>query len=204
MADSSYNPDLPALHRLAYAQEGLFTARQAHERGFSPQLLAHHARSGRFERMQRGLYRLPDYPVGEHEEIRAAWLAVGAERAVVSHESALVLLGLSDVLPNNVHLLLTREHRGIRAPSGVTLHTTTNAIPEAEVVTVQGIRVSSPAKAIVDAARLGTAPEQIQMAILEALQRGSTTPTQLVEHADRHGGNVAVLVDRTIREGTLA
>jgi hypothetical protein len=36
------------------------------------QLLAHHARTGRFARVRRGLYRLSDYPAGEHEEIRAA------------------------------------------------------------------------------------------------------------------------------------
>jgi predicted transcriptional regulator of viral defense system len=67
--------------------------------------------------VRRGLYRLSDYPSGEHEEIRAAWLTVGMERAIVSHESALVLHGLSDVLPNTVHLLTPREHRGIQPPS---------------------------------------------------------------------------------------
>lgn len=98
MSDVYQKPDLPALHRLAYSQDGLFTTRQAQERGVSAQLLAHHARSGRFQRMRQGLYRLSDYPAGEHDEIRAAWLTVGMERAIVSHESALVLHGLSDVL----------------------------------------------------------------------------------------------------------
>jgi hypothetical protein len=45
---------------------------------------------------------------------------VGMDRAVVSHDSALVLHGLSDVLPNTVHLLVSREDRGVRPPSGVT------------------------------------------------------------------------------------
>lgn len=59
MADAPAYPDSVALHRLAYSQEGLFTARQAQERGYSAQLLAHHARTGRFARVRRGLYRLP-------------------------------------------------------------------------------------------------------------------------------------------------
>src|SRR5664280_1736707 len=84
MSDVDQKPDLPALHRLAYAQDGLFTTRQARERGVSAQLLAHHARSGRFQRMRQGLYRLSDYPSGEHEEIRAAWLTVGTDRAIVA------------------------------------------------------------------------------------------------------------------------
>ena len=200
MADVVPHPDSSALHRLAYSQEGLFTARQAQGRGYSAQLLAHHARTGRFARVQRGLYRLSDYPTGEHEEIRAAWLAVGMERAVVSHESALVLHELSDVLPNTVHLLVSREHRGVRPPAGVTLHTASAAIPDDEITTRNGIRVSTPSRAIIDAASSGTAPEQIQMAIRQALEQGRTTPRQLAAQAERHGGQVAALVRRTIKE----
>jgi len=89
---------------------------------------------------------------------------------VVSHESALVLHGLSDVLPNTVHLLVSREHRGVRAPTGVTLHTATAPIPDGDITTRHGIRVTIPARTIIDAARSGTAPEQIQMAVRQALQ----------------------------------
>ncbi len=204
MSDSTRNPDLSALHRLAYSQEGLFTAQQAQERGFSAQLLAHHTRAGRFARARHGLYRLSDYPTGEHEEIRGAWLTVGMDRAVVSHESALVLHGLSDVLPNTVHLLVSREHRGIRPPAGVTLHTATAAIPDDEITTRHGIRVTTPSRAIIDAAGSGTAPEQIQMATRQALEQGRTTPSQLADQAERHGGQVAALIRRTIEEATAA
>jgi predicted transcriptional regulator of viral defense system len=202
MADVAPHPDSSALYRLAYSQEGLFTAQQAQERGYSAQLLAHHARTGRFARVRRGLYRLGDYPAGEHEEIRAAWLAVGMERAIVSHESSLVLHELSDVLPNTVHLLVSREHRGIRPPAGVTLHTATTAIPDNEIMTRNGMRVSTPSRAILDAASSGTAPEQIQMAIRQALEQGRTTLRQLTGQAERHGGQVAALIRRTIQEAT--
>jgi predicted transcriptional regulator of viral defense system len=204
MPDVVLHPDSSALHRLAYSQEGLFTAQQAQERGYSAQLLAHHARTGRFARVRRGLYRLSDYPTGEYEEIRAAWLTVGMDRAVVSHESALVLHGLSDVLPNTVHLLVSREHRGIRPPAGVTLHTATAAIPDDEITTRNGIHVSTPSRAIADAAGSGTAPEQIQMAIRQALEQGRTTPRQLAGQAERHGGQVAALIRRTTQEATPA
>jgi predicted transcriptional regulator of viral defense system len=98
MADSK-RPNAFGLHRLAYGQDGYFTARQARECGFSAQLLDHHLHSGRYERMRRGLYRLRGYPGSSHEQVRASWLVVGADRAVVSHESALELHELSDVLP---------------------------------------------------------------------------------------------------------
>lgn len=204
MADVVLHPNSSALHRLAYSQEGLFTARQAQERGYSAQLLAHHARTGRFARVRHGLYRLSDYPTGEHEGIRAAWLALGMDRAIVSHESALVLHELSDVLPDTVHLLVSREHRGIRPPAGVTLHTATTPIPDDEITTRNGIRVSTPSRAIADAAGSGTAPEQIQMAIRQALQQGRATPSKLIDQAERHSGQVAALIRRTIQEVTAA
>jgi predicted transcriptional regulator of viral defense system len=189
-------PDAIALNRVSYGQDGYFTSRQARESGFSPQLLAHHVRSGRYEHVRRGLYRLRGYPGSSHEEVRAKWLAVGAERAVVSHESALELHGLSDVLPNTVHLLVDRDDRGIRRLQGVTLHTTTKALEPSEVVSREGIRVTDPVRSILDAAGAGTGPEQIEMAVRQALNEGLITRRSLFAQADRRGGVVANLIRR--------
>jgi len=189
-------PDAVALNRVSYGQDGYFTVRQAREAGFSPQLLAHHVRSGRYEHIRRGLYRLRGYPGSSHEEVRAKWFAVGAERAVVSHESALELHGLSDVLPNTVHLLVDRDDRGIRRLQGVTLHTT-KALEPSEVVIRDGIRVTAPVRSIFDAASAGTAPEQIEMAARQALDEGLVTRRSLLARADQRGGRVAKLIRRS-------
>jgi len=153
-----------------------------------------------YEHVRRGLYRLRDYPGSSHEEVRAKWLAVGAERAVVSHESALDLHDLSDVLPNSVHLLVDRDDRGIRRLQGATLHTTTKALEPSEVVSREGIRVTDPVRSILDAAAAGTAPEQIVMAVRQALHEGLTTRRSLLALADRRGGRVADLVRRAIEK----
>lgn len=129
--------------------------------------------------------------------MRAKWLAVGAERAVVSHESALELHGLSDVLPNTVHLLIDRDDRGIRQLQGVTLHTTTKALVPSEVASREGIRLTDPVRSILDAAGAGTAPEQIELAVRQALNQGLTTPRSLLARADRRGGRVEDLIRRS-------
>ena len=203
MSDASaLQPDAIGLNRVAYGQDGYFTSRQAGEHGFSAQLLAHHVRSGRYERIRRGLYRLRDYPGSPRGEVREKWLAVGAERSVVSHESALELHGLSDVLPNAVHLLVGRDDRGFKPPRGVILHTTTRPLGLAEVVTREGIRTTAPARSIIDAAGAGTAPEQIEMAIEQALDEGLVTPRSLLAQLGRHdGGRVGQLVRRAIGDG---
>lgn len=200
MADDSSKPDAVALHRVAYAQDGYFTVRQAREHGFSPQLLAHHVRSGRYEHIRRGLYRLRDYPGSSHEEVRAAWLAVGSDRAVVSHESALELHGLSDVLPNTVHLLVSRADRGLNSPAGTTLHTTNTQLGHSEVITREGMRVTVPSRSIIDAAAAGTAPEQVEMAVRQALEQGLVTRRSLLARARRRGGRVAELIQMAVRE----
>ena len=53
----------------------------------------------------------------------AAWLPLRGNGAVVSHESALELQNLSDVIPKAVHLTVPRSGRGIRPRAGVRLHT---------------------------------------------------------------------------------
>jgi predicted transcriptional regulator of viral defense system len=200
MSDVSQSPDPVSLHRVAYAQDGYFTVRQAHEHGFSPQLLAHHVRSRRYEHVRRGLYRLWDYPGSSHEEVRAKWLTVGPDRAVVSHESALELHGLSDVLPNKVHLLVNRSDRGLNPPEGTALHTTKTGLGRTEVVIREGMRVTAPARSIIDAASAGTAPEQIEMAVRQALEQGLVTRRSLLASAERRGGRVAQLIRRAVQE----
>jgi len=128
--------------------------------------------------------------------VRVKLLTVGVERAVVSHESALDLHELSDVIPNSLHLLVGRDDRGIKRLQGVTLHTTTKLLEPSEVLSREGIRVTDPERSILDAASAGTAPEQIEMAVRQALHKGLTTRRSLLARADRCGGRVADLIRR--------
>ena len=128
MHDSSRSDDSKPSHarlfELVSEQGGYFTAAQAHACGFSKALLAHHAKSGRFLRVRQGLYRLREFPSSPREDVIAAWLAMGKEVAVVSHESALEILGLSDVVPAVVHITVPRAKRYRSASRGVAIHTT--------------------------------------------------------------------------------
>jgi predicted transcriptional regulator of viral defense system len=191
---SDIYPDPVGLHRRAYSQDGYFTAAQAREFGFSRQLLAHHLRAGRYERARRGLYRLTGFPGSSSEDVRAKWMAVGTDRTLVSHESALELLGLSDVLPNSVHLLVARPDRGVKPPAGVVIHTTSAPWGPEDVTTIDGIRTTSPSRAILDAATAGTAPEQIEMAVRQALAQGLVDIEQLALGAEQRGGRVRDLI----------
>src|SRR5208282_277220 len=198
--DNGSKPNHTRLFELASEQGGYFTAVQARERGFSKALLAHHAKSGHFLRVRQGLYRFHEYPSSPREDVIAAWLATGKEVAVVSHESALDILGLSDVVPEVVHLTVPRARR-YRSPfPGVAIHTTTRRLGKSDVVVREGIRVTAPARSIVDAAQAGTAPEQIVAAVGQALDRGMATKSKLLAVAKARGGRVERLVRQAIQE----
>lgn len=187
-------PDHEGLFDIATEQAGYFTTAQARASGFSSPLITHHAQSGRFVRVARGLYRLRDYPASPREELLAAWLRLAPE-AVVSHESALELLGFSDVIPHKIHLSVSRRRRRLARPSGVVIHTTTRPLDGSDVVVRDGMRLTGPARTIVDVAETGVAPEQVVRAAQQAIDRGMTTPDRLREAARDRGRRVGQLME---------
>jgi len=191
---SATQPDHEALFETASGQAGYFTTSQAVGHGFSSALLTHHARTGRFVHIARGLYRLRDYPSASGEEIVAAWLRQ-APGAVVSHESALDLLGLSDSIADRVHLTVPRQRRRLAAQRGVTVHTTTHPLTDADIIGRHGVRLTAPARTIADVAAAGMAPDQVAAAVRQALTRGLTTPTLLREAARPRGRRVGRSVE---------
>jgi predicted transcriptional regulator of viral defense system len=196
-------PDHTCLFDAASEQHGYFTTEQAHRCGFGWRALHYHAARGRFVRVRRGLYRLRDYPSSPREEVVAAWLAAGPE-AAVSHESALDLLELADVTPDRAHVTVPRSRRGAAPAPGVTLHTTGRPLRRDELTTIEGVRLTSAARAIADAAESGVGPEQIELAVVQALQRGLTTPEELREQAGGRGRRVAELVQNALERAQRA
>jgi predicted transcriptional regulator of viral defense system len=198
-----YMPDVDhdGLYRQAEAQTGYFTAQQAVNAGMDRSTLRHHARpGGRYERVHRGLYRLRHFPSSPYEHVVAAWLPLRDAGAVVSHESALELHDLSDVIPDAVHLSLPRAERGQRRRVGVRLHTLNQPPTKTEIRDLAGLPVTSPERTIVDVLETGAQPEQIEMAIRQALERGLTTPRRLRAAASPRSARVRKFIERRLEE----
>lgn len=164
-------PDWNRLFDFALGQAGLFTTKQAAESGYSPQLLVHYVHIGKVVRIRRGVYRLVHYPLAQDEGLVTVWLW-SEQQGVFSHETALSLHHLSDVLPNKIHLTLPADwkHRRFRVPPGVVLH-------HADVATAErsrpaAIPVTSPLRTLQDCARAQLSPELLHQAISQALDRG--------------------------------
>lgn len=186
------------LFQIASGQMGYFTASQARKVGVSRTLLHHHTKGGKFERVYHGVYRFRDYPSTPREEVTAAWLAVGKDIAVVSHESALDLLDLTDIIPNRIDVMVPRSKRYLRVPDDVTLHTTTQPIDQAATTFREGIRISSAARTIVDVADTGLSEEHVQRAVQEAIHLGMSTSSLLRGEAANRSQRVQAIIERAI------
>ncbi len=198
---STVRPDFEALFATATEQAGYFTAAQARAAGYSWSLLSHHAKHGRFVHVARGLYRLRDYPSSPREDLIAAWLRLAPD-AAISHESALELLDLSDVIPGAIHLSVPRTRRRLARQPGVITHTTTRSFDAGEVITRDGVRLTAPARTIVDVAESGGAPEQVVRAAREAIDRGFTTSARLRAAAETRGRRVRSLIETALAGST--
>jgi predicted transcriptional regulator of viral defense system len=191
-------PDYQCLYGLATTYSGYFTRAEAGACGYRSDLLSHQTRSGKFRRVYRGVYRLRDFPYSSFEHVVAAWLAVGKERSVVSHETALDIHDLSDVMPLDIHLTVPRSIRNLPKLAGVRIHTSTRPFGPSDVVEREGMRVTSVTRTIVDSAEAGTGPEQIEMAVVQAIDRALTTTSRLRAAASDRSLRVRQLIDQSL------
>ncbi len=161
------------LASLAQAQGGYFTAKQARDSGYEYPQLVYHVTAGNFERVGHGLYRLPTVPIPEHDELirLSLWSRSRKDepQAVVSHESALVLHELSELLPGQTHLTVPPKFRKA-APPGCVLHKA--VLADGDVEERAGFRVTSPLRTLLDAAEGHVSQEQLAKAVADAQARG--------------------------------
>jgi len=182
-------PDQDALYRIAEPQGGYFTSAQAAKSGFSRKLLWHYQKTRKFLRAAHGIYRLGRFPSSRFEDLFVAWLKCGPKSAI-SHESALALYDLSDVLPGQVHVTVPRTASRRRA--GIHMHT--NRLRPLDIAHREGLPVTSVPRTIADVARAGLSEDHVAHAIREGLQRGLTTKEALLRQAKRRGGRAERLI----------
>jgi predicted transcriptional regulator of viral defense system len=190
-------PDHDSLYQVAEQQAGYFTATQARKAGFSSSLLSYHVGTGRFERVKPRVYRIVQFPSSSHVDLYVAWLQAGP-RAVISHDSALALYDLSDLLPHRTHVTVPRT--ASRRRPELQLHT--KRLGPEDVTRYEGLPVTTVLRTLVDVAAAGLADEQVRQAIQEALRRGLVVRESLLRLTASRGGRIKRLVDEVLREET--
>ena len=118
----------------------------------------------------RGVYRVPELPTVLLDEFILASLWAG-DRAVVSHDSALLIHDLCDINPTKVHLTISPSYRISR--SGLTNYAVHRAeLTSNEVVRLDAIRLTTIQRTLQDSLNT-VATYLVEQAIETATKRGA-------------------------------
>jgi predicted transcriptional regulator of viral defense system len=176
------------LFAIAEGQGGYFTAKQAEEAGVTQPNHAYHVRVGNWQREQRGIYRLTQFPVPERSDL-ILWSLWSRNRkedvtqGVYSHQTALSLYDLSDLMPSKLHMTVPpRFRRRKETPSILTLHYAD--LPPDQVEEREGYRITRPIRALVDAGK-DVSPEILSQAFAEARTRGLITEKDVEQYREK-------------------
>jgi len=170
-----------ALIEIASAQEGYFTAAQALSVGYSYRQQHFHKSRGNWQYIDYGLYRSRNYPESEHEDL-VRWSFWSRNRrgefqTTVSHDTALALHDLGDVMPGKVHLTVPPGFRK-KAPGGCVLHIASLASHDIEHR--RGFNATTPLRTLLDTADSPLSPDLLEGAVRDALRRGVVRKEQLL------------------------
>jgi predicted transcriptional regulator of viral defense system len=179
------------LYETAEKQSGYFTASQALEAGYSYASQNYQRKAGNWLRDGWGIYRLSHYPHSADEQYVRLMLwsrdRSGEPQGVVSHDTALQVYDLSDVLPAQTHLTVPKRFRK-KPPRGVMLHRAD--LTAGDVHERDSYRITSPLRTLLDAAASPLSLEHLETATMEALDRGLVRRRALAEAIQVAPGNV--------------
>jgi predicted transcriptional regulator of viral defense system len=141
-SDGVTTPEV-ALARFAAWQHGVVTQRQLIAAGLNRDAIAYRRRVGRLHLLHRGVYAVGHRPPSPLAAAMAAVLACGPD-AVLSHRSAAALWKILPRWRSPVEVTAPTKHR----LTGIHVHRS----PHADATTHYGIRVTTPARTLVDLA----------------------------------------------------
>jgi predicted transcriptional regulator of viral defense system len=146
-----------ALLELAAENEGLVTTQLAASAGISRRTLVGMIERGRLERVSRGVYRLVHSQRDSLAPYREAVLWAQAHRGpkvALSHETALVILGLTDANPSSIQLTVPPQARLRRQhPTQIVIHRA--ILEKCDIIEHEGLPVTSVPRTVVDLAQSG-------------------------------------------------
>ncbi len=174
---------LRALYQIAADQNGYFTTKQAIQAGYSDSTHPYHLKNGDWVREYRGIYKLADFPQDRRPELML-WYLWSRDRneqpqGVYSHDTALDIYELSDLMPDKIHMTVPRTFRKGQDIPNVLKIDYADLSPE-EIRKYYGFRMTSPLRTIADIVWKDSIPQtMIKQAIAEAMERGLINQTAI-------------------------
>lgn len=177
------------LFEIADRQQGYFTSTQAEQCGFSRTNFHRYLSNNEWVKEERGIYRIAHYPITNRPEL-VLWILWsrnknGLVQGVWSHETALDIYELSDVMPAKMHMTVPKKfRRRVKPPKILVLHFAN--LSEKDVRSQQGYRVTSPLRTLIDiAASNRLSDDLVSQALQDALRKGVISEEELKESTNK-------------------
>ena len=174
------------LYRIAVVQRGMFTARQAIEAGFDNKNHHYHVKTGHWEREQRGVYRLKNFPYEPASQyvMWSLWSRdrEGRPQGVYSYETALSIYELSDLNPAKISMTVPPNfRRGTPVPKILVLYRV--KLEPKDWRDMGGYRVTTPVRTLYDVINSKHISEEfIYQTVREGFSRGMYSKSKLTEY----------------------
>lgn len=169
---------LDRLSKLTLGVGGYFSAPEARAAGASNAVLEAMLQDHKADPIAPGVYHLAHFPRSEQEDLIVLWLQTD-RRGVISHDTALFLHELSDILPKHRHITVPPDW----APEvsdlgpGVVLHR--GEVSDDERRWVGPVPYTAPLRTMIDCIASHLSPDLVEQAAEEGIARGMFTATDL-------------------------
>jgi predicted transcriptional regulator of viral defense system len=165
------------LWEIAATQHGFVTAQQAVGLGVGKGALQMLVHRGTLTRAAFGVYRFPQYPVGQYDGHMLAVLWTRAPEACLSHETALDAYGISDTNPNRIHVTVGKRRR-LRRASGEDYLIHYEDLQPVQIGWWQEIPTVEPVTAIAQCIAYGTPTYLLRQALDRGHSQGYLTTAE--------------------------
>jgi very-short-patch-repair endonuclease len=195
-SDARYDSNLSYnAHRYAELQGGHVTRRQLYDAGLSKATVTRWIARGQLVRVYQGVFAVGHRPRNPAERAYAALLAGGPQCALTG-AIALVLWGLWRRWPEQPEIVIP----GNRRPRGLVAHQS-STLRSRDVTVLQGLRVTSAARTLLDAAPRLT-EKQLTRAVNDLRLRKAVTLAALSDVSARNPTHRGVTLLRPLLEST--
>ncbi len=160
------------LWEIAAEQHGYFTATDALAADVTRKALDHLVERHQVERAAFGVYQFPKFPTTPQCPYQLAVLWTGTPLACLSHETALESFGVSDAIPDRIHLTVPASRRIRRAGAGAYCVHRQDLAPE-QVGWWEGIPTVTLPTAIEQCITWGTPTYLLRQAIEQSRRTGA-------------------------------
>jgi predicted transcriptional regulator of viral defense system len=179
------------LQAVAFRQAGYFTASQAIEAGYSHQAQKYHSDRGNWTRIDRGLYRMAEWP-SSVDDAFARW-AVWSGNGILSHHSAALVHDIGDLDPRHVHLSVSTPRK---SPEQVVIHV--SDLNDDDISERGAFRVTNPTRTVLDLAGSDVGQEQLDQIVGEAVDRRLVREAVIRLRMDDFGDRGALRLERAL------